>query len=98
MARLVPCHRRGPAQLPTPAFPDRRVSDRRSAVVPRSRYGLMPLRGATSALPMTATSTAPTATRIVVNTVGLLLAVEPVQLALTRRMPRKLHRPPPRRL
>jgi hypothetical protein len=74
------------------------AADRRAAIVPRSRYSLMSLRGATSALPMTATSTAPMATRIVVNTVGLLVSVEPVQLALTRRMPRKLHRTPPRRL
>jgi hypothetical protein len=74
------------------------AADERGAIVRRSRYGLMSLRGASSALPMTATSTATTATRIVVNTVGLLLAVEPVQLALTRRMPRKLHPMPRRRL
>src|SRR5450759_1349816 len=53
-----------------------------------SRYGLVSPRGATRALPMTATNTAPAAMRIVANTVCLLLPLElgraAVPLALAR--------------
>jgi len=62
----------------------------------------MPPRGATSALPMTATNTAPAATRIVTNTVCLLFPVEPeraaVPLTLARLMRGRLQPTPLRRL
>ena len=41
------------------------------------RYGLRPRRGATRTAPTSATSSAPAATSIVVNTVCLLLPPEP---------------------
>jgi len=66
------------------------------------RYDLVPPCGATRALPMTATNTAPAAMRIVVNTAGLLFPLEPdraaVPHALARLMRGRLQQTPPRRL